>query len=331
MESVAPKSLRSLPEDRLFSGLHEAVTSGEPAVQALFLAAVAKAAEAANNPQIVLALILGRPEMIDSAIDWSGFQVELAKVWAQVSEASRVFLEGVATGNQMLATGEAGSQEAMVGRAASWLEAYGAERVTLITDVTRTALRSTLVDAYQVAGTSSIDAQRQIRQVLLTDGVGSFAGINANQVPRFAEQIAQWSADPLVSEARLRQLIRNRNSVLVGQRARLIARTELYEAGNQGLLEAWEEVHASGRAVIQLGDFTDTVGLTIRGRQVFPEVPRPPLHPYCHCAMRLKSAGRTEDGVRIYRVEWVTRIVRVCPRCKAMDTQVAAMPLRAAA
>ena len=329
--------LRDIPEAALFALLAAALDSHSPAVRRIFLAAIVAGVTEAQGvdfaSQAELALATGRYELLDNALNWSAFERKMLEAYAPGRPLAAVAGEGAYAAAKMLPRG---LQRAAPGEAEqrilAWLSTHGSERVAALSEQTKAGLRRVLAGAWERIPGEDVEAARQrIRAVLRALGIGPFAGLNERQAEGFANQIAAWAAEPEMPDARLAELIRDRAAKLAEDRAETIAETELSEAANQGMVEAWKAAEAVGAPVVKLGEFVDRVGVVVKGERIYPKVARPPLHPHCRCLLRLEPAGQDADGRLIYRVEWVTMLTGVCPRCQEMDRQLAQSPVLEAA
>lgn len=213
-------------------------------------------------------------------------------------------------------------------RAAAYLQRHGAAKVVEISDQTRGAMRDLLAGAYReprsVSGTA-----RSLREVLDAKQVNGLIGIRRAQVGPFLAKLQAWTDNPDLSAARIQLLANREHAKLVKQRCLTIAQTELYDAGNEGLVQVWEELRDDGQLVVRglRQDFvSEPVELKDRAGNVRQEVyraPRAPLHVKCYCSHRLKRIGSDVLGRPVYAVEWVTRVVGVCPKCEAMRRKLA--------
>jgi hypothetical protein len=289
--------------DVLISDLPEEVTAG---------------IDAERLRRLRTALALGEVEAALDLIPWERMSPAMLPIW-QDAEAHRLLettLAGQRTGAALLPSPPPPlDPERLRALAMQHLQSVGASRVQNIADTTRSGLRRLLVDTYGQQQ-SVAAAAKDIRAILDAETFRGLVGLNPRQAAALAKRVNAWTADPKLSVKRVQQLaLRERNRMLKA-RSKLIAQTEVYDAGNEGLVQIWREQAAAGGRPVKLGRFIDRVGPR-KGETVTST--RPPLHPGCYCMLRLV---RSEDG-EYYVPEWVARVVGACPRCEAMDGALA--------
>lgn len=198
------------------------------------------------------------------------------------------------------------SRAAVEIRAARAASERAGDLVTRATRESQLAVRE-LAEQALLEGRDLYRAARSIKQVI---------GLNRQQakaLDKFAleaqAELLKPKADRLYkSPAGVAQAIERERNRLINHRADTIARTELWQAGQDGQEEVWKEAAESGAMDIRgLGEeFVSKTGERSTG---------PLLHVFCFCSKRLRAV--VIDGVRCYVQEWVVSVRNPCPRCLA--------------
>lgn len=193
------------------------------------------------------------------------------------------------------------SRAAVEVRATAAASKRAGDLVTNATRETQLAVRE-LAEQALMEGRDVRQAARTIREVI---------GLNRQQAKSFDKFISEaMGSDAYKSAAGVQRAIDREYSRLINRRADTIARTELWQAGQDGQMAVWQEAKASGAMDIR--------GLEALFRSKIGEEARGPLiHPGCLCSVRLRTAER--DGNRFYVREWVTSPRNPCERCLAFQ------------
>jgi hypothetical protein len=265
------------------------------------------------------AVRLGNPEAALAVIPWDRFSAVIQEVYGPDGPLVKMFGAGSDLAARLvlplIPVAEAGGLPLAFAdyapRALDYLQDRGLKLVTLVTEETREAMRSILETAFSDPMNTDT-AARAIRDVL-QEAVqdGGLIGITTRQAETLNRYIESLVDDPELSAEQIQQLVDRRHRKMVTQRSTMIARTEAYNAGNQGMVDAWKALDASGRVRIA---GLDAEFVSDLGERAFA----PEIHPSGYCTQRLVF-WRFEEGTRVYAREWVTRVVGVCHRCHAFD------------
>lgn len=163
--------------------------------------------------------------------------------------------------------------ELVYARAIEWLEREGARLVTAVTEGTRAAIRGVVQDAFA----EPLGTRQAARRILEVKGFG----LNNPQTRAFERYIGSLLTREIpgsenLTGKQIQRLIDVRYRKLRKDRARLIAKTESYNAAAAAQRELWSE-----------------------------------------------AAGQGQLDPELYVLEWVTRVIRVCPRCIALSGKTA--------
>lgn len=214
-------------------------------------------------------------------------------------------IRAVATRSASLAVEELPRELRQISRTAVELRArfiaqrQAGELVTNVTRESRAAISELAQQALQ-EGRDVYQTARTLKRVV---------GLNARQASGFEKFITKAIEDDRYkSAAGVQQAIDREYARLVGRRADVMARTELWQAGQDGQKEAWREAADEGMPIEGLDSvFVSRTGEKLDG---------PLAHPRCDCSARLRAVV-LKDGRRVYVREWVVSVRNPCPRCLA--------------
>jgi len=292
--TAAPLGLVEQLRDPLFRTLHTIADQATPAVQRVFLEAVARAINKTTLRKVQAALAAKDLEKALAAIPWESEAVKLleARLPPQLQQIA-VQAANASAPAAGLDLNFAADAPAAVHFAAT----RSAQLVREVTDETKRALRKTIGLAIQ-EGRPPLEAAKQIR---------SMVGLTMRQALA-VEAVRAREGDAAAEKARERAMKR---------RALTIARTETIHAANSGQQEMWVEGEHAGlfdRATAKrvwivtpddsLCPYCTTLdGMTVELDQQFDPgtieradgslvtlnpVLVPPLHPNCRCAIGLE-------------------------------------------
>lgn len=271
-ELVKARTLRSDVPAELLDILDQAAKLGIPGTRRRVLAALKRLRDGISSAAVEEAITSGSATPIFASVDaWSAFGEELLKIFGVDGPLARVMEAATEGAISALPAPVPGLELRIVHeRAAAWLAREGGTKIRLIETNTRQAI----VDLVQAAFRGPAGVQQAARDIARIKGFGL--------TPRQTESIIKW-ADAFRqangSDLTARQIsarITGRHRHLIRERARVIAKTEAYNAGNAAEGELWQEAVAQD--------------------QLDPD---------------------------LYVMEWMTRIVGVCPRCEALDAVTA--------
>ena len=319
-----------IPADHatFYGTLQRLVNSGEMsgAVSQAVIRSAEVARAGATNEVLEAALKAGDPEAVVRAIfnpEIAGeeaarmlragrFQELLERLserdaYASVLSGVRAPIQSVSVRAAAVALEELPRPAGPISRAAVEIRATAAaskragDLVTSVARETQLAVRE-LTQQALMEGRSVKQAARSIREVI---------GLNRQQAKSFDKFMSEaMESDAHKSAAGVQRAIDREYKRLINQRADTIARTELWQAGQDGQIEAWREAQASGALDIRGLDsvFVSKLGERSRG---------PLHHPKCFCSVRLRA--ETPGGERYYVREWVTSPRNPCPKCIAFQ------------
>lgn len=211
-------------------------------------------------------------------------------------------IRAVATRSASIAVEELPREVRQISRTAVELRArFAAQRqagelVTNVTQESRAAI-SELAQQALLEGRDVYQTASTLKRVI---------GLNARQASGFEKFIqAAMDDDRYKSAAGVQQAIDREFARLVSRRADIISRTELWQAGQTGQVEAWKQAADDGMPIEGL----DAVFVSREGE----ESEGPLIHVFCFCSVRLRAVEI--DGRRVYVREWVVSIRNPCPRC----------------
>lgn len=276
----------------------------EPSIRGAFLSAVEMLRESLTVEELVEALKSGTFSAIDNAMSWPGFRIELQKVESMLLQGAQLAIDKAAGQMASLIDFDLNVQ-ALQGRAARLARAHGASLVTNISENTRTAIQ-TLVGEGLADGETWDKMARRLKPMI---------GLDAPRAKAFNKYILEVQDE--VSEVTGRVLtakqvqakIDKRYKELIAERAEMIARTESWDAIQGGNMQVWEQAREEGFALEGLeSEFVSTSG---------DRLLRPPRHPACRCAQRLRRQVDAEGNV-FYVRQWVLapRACEICRRFK---------------
>lgn len=320
----------AIPRDHLtfYGTLQRLVTQGE--LPAAVARAVIRAAEVVReglevealeaalrtgDPDAVVRAIFNREmegEELAKALREGRFQEVLERaternLYAATLAAVRPSIQAVALRAAAVALEELPRPAGLISRAAVEVRATAAaskragDLVTNATRETQLAVRE-LAEQALLDGRDVRQAARSIREVI---------GLNRQQAKSFDKFISEAiESDAYKSAAGVQRTIDREYRRLINRRADTIARTELWQAGQDGQVAVWQEAKASGAMDIRGLEavFVSKLGERSRG---------PLLHVFCFCGQRLRAS--IVSGVRFYVREWVTSPRNPCERCLAFQ------------
>lgn len=306
------KTLRDLPEESLFRELDLAAALAVPEIRRAFLKAVRAAIDGTRRSQFEAAIYYGDITYALESVPWNKLDEMLSEAFGADSKLVDAYLRGSRIGQKLLPKNAAVDFDDVSPQAVAYIETHGARLVKEVTEETRQGLRKLLTAAYKTPR-SIAETARDIRSILTARQANGLIGLTTKQGVALGKKIAAWVEDPDLSAKRIQQLIDREYRKQLKRRADLIAHTEAYNAGNEGLLESWREMERDGdiRVVGLNSYFVSDLGERLK---------RPGAHPRCFCVTRLR---RYEKSREVYVREWVARVVGVCKRCKAFDKKLA--------
>lgn len=285
----------------------------------LRLDAALSAALEARDPSAVVEVVFGRP--LDAKVIRAIRQGRLTEVLERITEEHRYAaalagvespLRSVALRAAAVALEELPRPAGLISRGAVEIRATASaarkagDLVTAVTLESQLAVRELAVQVLR-EGRDIHQAARAIRRVI---------GLNRQQaraLDKFsmearAELLKPAAERAYKTEAGVAQAIDRERRRLERHRSETIARTELWQAGQDGQREVWKEAADSGAMEIEGLDanFVSKDGEESEG---------PLLHVFCFCSQRLRSV--TFNGRRVYVREWVVSVRNPCPRCLA--------------
>lgn len=191
-------------------------------------------------------------------------------------------------------------------RAVLWAEAQAGALIREIDDETRTAIKKIVVDSLK-GGYSGDDAAEMVSRII---------GLNTRQT-RAVENLYQNTVKSLTEDgvssrqarARAKKMAAEYRERLIEYRGKMIARTEIMRAANNGRLLSWAQALDDGLiASTMLKEWRTYPGFGARGPcpicldlrgstvEVFAEFPNgsmmPPAHPFCRCTSILVPPTR---------------------------------------
>lgn len=265
------------PRADTITGFDQSARLSQPAIRSLVLEAIDGLRAGIRAAEVEAALAQRSPVPIFESAAWERFSQTLAKIFGveddgallrTMKSAARKALE-----SSPVVDSSAFVFEPVFTRAVDWLEREGARLVTVVTESTRAAIRRVVQDAF----VEPLGVRQAARRILEIRGFG----LNVPQTRSFERYVGALLTRELpgsedLSGKQIQRLIDIRFRVLRRERARLVAKTESYNAAAASQRDLWSE------AVTQ--------------EQIDPEV---------------------------YLLEWVTRVIRVCPRCIALAGKTA--------
>ena len=183
-----------------------------------------------------------RTEIVTSSAAWSGFLETLAEIFADSGPIWRVLdrARTLALREGPLRTADL-EILALEEAAAVWMESAGADFVTAVEDSTRRGIRGSIARAFRGSESRRAAARRIVE---LRD-----FGLS----PQLQEALARRSVElhqdlraGRISERMLLWRLKQRHRKLLGVRARLIARTEAIDAGNEARRQTWRAAVDAG-------------------------------------------------------------------------------------
>lgn len=320
----------AIPRDHLtfYATLQRLVKSGE--LPAAVARAVIRAAEVVReglevealeaalktgDPDAVVRAVFSREideEELARALREGRFQEVLERaaernLYAATLSGVREPITSIALRSAAVALEELPRPAGLISRAAVEVRATAAaskragDLVTNATRETQLAVRE-LAQQALMEGRDIRQAGRSIREVI---------GLNRQQAKSFDKFIAEAiKSDDYKSAAGVQQAIDREFQRLINRRADTIARTELWQSGQDGQVAVWQEAKASGAMDIR---GLEAVFVSKLGERL----PGPLAHVSCFCSTRLRGAEM--NGVRFYVREWVTSPRNHCERCLAFQ------------
>lgn len=264
--------------DATIAGFDRSARISQAAIRALVLEAIDQLREGIRRAEIDAALEQRSPVPIFESAAWAAFGDTLAKIFATASDDAPLLRTMKSAARRALRTTpvvDAGafSFDPVFERAIEWLEREGARLVTVVSDSTRAAIRKVVQDAFA----EPLGVRQAARRILDIKGFG----LNQPQTASFEKfvRLAINRQLPGAEDAtgkQIQRLIDVRYRKMLRQRARLIAKTESYNAAAAAQRELWSE-----------------------------------------------AVNQNQLDAERYVLEWVTRVIRVCPRCMALSGKIA--------
>ena len=312
------KTLRSdIPEDVL-QMIDKAAAVGIPAARANILEAFRQLTDPLTTTITEDAIASGSAVGITSAMDWVAFAETLNTIFGESGplektwrSAARRTLAGMPVNVDAVEISEINT------RAVAWLAREGGRLITVISENTRDAVTE-IVQSVFLQPDSLANAAREIVKV-------KGFGLTRPQTTALRNYAAGLIADS-IGKSRRRKMIDREFKRKLKHRAKVVAQTEAYKAGNVAQGEAWGAAVAAGNlsandwvlewvtrvinvcprcqaldgrvSEISNGIFTSRTveGGTFDGQVV--QVNAPPVHPFCYCARRLiKRADAIDEAL----------------------------------
>jgi hypothetical protein len=286
---VPPRSLRPVPEDRLFTQLDALAAAADGPMRRRFLDAMRKAMMDSDRRKLVLGLMYGDPDMAEGAVPWVKLEIDLGKMFTSGNPALRALAAGAGDAGAWMAQTEE-RRDAVIEK----LDERGALRARGITDETRRGVRAFVSEGH-LAGRSLADIQRDVESTLYADG--GF-GLDERSARIVGRRLARMVEDGNLSPKDRAQALRTLQRQALATRARRIVASELNAVMNQSMLAQWqaegsvthkewvarmdsktcERCAAFDGVVVPLEeDFVSRLGEV---------APMPEIHPNGYCVMR---------------------------------------------
>lgn len=280
----APTHRRQMDPEEAEASLAEWLGIAVPLVRQALLWAWDTQRETVTAEAVVVALAAGDWDAAEVGLwreSYAAFVTdELAPQWRTSFTRASSFVSG--------RLGIGVQAEAFGARMATWIDAYGGELVTRLTDGQHAALRETLRQGIAVEGLASATVAQRLRP---------FVGLTARQARAVAALRATLEAEGALTPAQIDRAVSRRAAQLHRTRAERIARTELADAYNEASLQtartaqeagvgAWTKVWLTGadeRVCSICGPLHEArapmEGTFDGGRD------RPTAHPGCRCTL----------------------------------------------
>jgi hypothetical protein len=246
-------------------------------------------------------------EMIDTKIDWSGFELRVTmglrkqfeKIVGSAIDKTTAYIGGEASWDLK-------SSPEIV----AWLDKHTAELVVQVSTETRNAIKSTIQDNYlNWIGTDTRTMAKNLRPIV---GLTEY---QSKVVANYRAKLEGAKAKGVYrSPKQIDQMVANKAESIKRYRCKMIAQTETNYAANQGALATYranpqvtalqwyvtsgtpcpECAALDGKIVDIDGAFTQA-DVKIDGEVVTRDVTSPPLHPNCGCVLLPVTVETEQD------------------------------------
>ncbi len=244
MFETKAEPLRPDVPDAVLDLIDRAAALGIPGARKIILEAFEDLMKNIGVGQIAEAIAIGAAGPIYATTEpWDAFSAKLMTLF-EIDGPLAATMAGATAGTiNTLPIDPIGLDAVAIDAAAeAWLQRNGAKLITQVTNNTRDAINQLVKDAF--SGPDTI--KRSARKILRSK---NFA-LNHRQAQSF-EKFVAGLLDPTgpgadLSAAKIQQLIDRKYAKMLKQRAKLIAQTEAYNAGNAAQSQLWREAAASG-------------------------------------------------------------------------------------
>lgn len=296
-----------IPLDHLtfYAALQRLVRSGQypDAVVAAVTQAAEEARGAVSEAALISALKAGDADAVVRAMEQDRYAAVLSRV-ADPLRSVGARAAAIALEELPKVTGYM-PRVAVEIRATAAASRRAGDLVTNATRETQLAVRE-LAEQALLEGRDVHQAARSIKRII---------GLNRQQAGALEQFAAEAVDSPAYrSPAGVAQAIERERNRLLNKRADTIARTELWQAGQDGQREVWREAAESG--------VLDIVGIdAVFVSRYGEESDGPLLHVRCDCSQRLRAIDI--EGRRVYVREWVVSVRNPCERCLSFKGSMA--------
>ncbi len=312
---------------------HRIADKAAPEVQAAFLKAIAKVQGSVTLKYVEDALAKGDLLAAENAINWTALEVELGAIGKTITQ---VFTESATVAAKRLGEqlgfnpivyeggvppkpptgGLVGMFDLRNLEAEKWIEQYVGDEITLITEETKQAIRSIILDGAQ-NGRAPRETARDIRQHIgLTDrDAKAVLNYRAKLEGMMLDGKSPFSTVKLTPE-KIDSLVEKYSKKKLRERSETIARTETIKASNMGQQNIWRDAVSQGLlpqtvrrkwstaedervcswcgpldgTIVGMEEtFTITASKTENSQKITYAELTPPLHPQCRCSMVLEQ------------------------------------------
>lgn len=292
----------------------------------------------AMSDEVALALVVSSPSQVNEATDWRAVNAAadaLVPVYVRaVADEARTVAGGARTAAK-------GAFDAIDAAAVQWAKTKSSSLITNITAQQRASVQAIIADS--VGGKMTVDqAAARIRATVgLTPQQAASVGRRGQAAhdSAYAQATAGGMPDAAAKQSALqaqKTAEAEHHQRLMRYRSKVIARTEVMQAQNQGRYQGWQTavdegwmspksrkkwVTTEGRACPKC---TPWHGVVVGWNESFPNgVSMPPLHPQCRCTATALPPGRT-TGQGMGGAGWESRTQVV--RSNGQDVQVRSAP-----
>ena len=262
-------------QDATIDALDSAAAVSQAAVRRMVLKALAALRNGITTAEVQAALDSRSAVPIFESIAWVSFTEILAGIFADDGPLRRTMDHAIT--QTLLSTPVTDAStfafEQVFERAVLWLDREGARLVTSVTEGTKQAIRQIISEAY----VEPVGIREAARRLLKLKGFGLTVRQELT-LRRYTTALitGEIEGSAGLTSKQIDRLVLKRFNLMRKQRARLVARTESYNAGNAAQRELWDETVLQGLL-----------------------------------------------DVDVYVLQWVTRVIRVCPRCISLSGKTA--------